>query len=75
LTSQEPGGCFIALAQRPAATYTARQYSHTACPSEVDLALRSNPVSKRMVLERLGIDLATEPRIEAVGWDAGALSV
>src|SRR5579872_4329711 len=36
--------------------------------AKADLALRSNPVSKRMVLERLVIDLTTEPRIEALGW-------
>jgi DNA polymerase III subunit delta len=33
-----------------------------------DLALRSNPVSKRMVLERLVIDLTSEPRLETPGW-------
>ena len=36
--------------------------------SKADLALRSNPVSKRMVLERLVIDLTTEPKVEAPGW-------
>ena len=33
-----------------------------------DLALRSNPVSKRMVLERLIIDLTAEPKIESPSW-------
>ena len=36
--------------------------------ARADLALRSNPVSKRMVLERLVIDLTTEPKLEAPGW-------
>jgi len=36
--------------------------------AKADLALRSNPVSKRMVLERLVIDLTTEPKIEPAGW-------
>jgi DNA polymerase-3 subunit delta len=36
--------------------------------AKADLALRSNPVSKRMVLERLVIDLTTEPKLETPGW-------
>jgi DNA polymerase-3 subunit delta len=36
--------------------------------AKADLALRSNPVSKRMVLERLVINLTTEPKLEAPGW-------
>ncbi|HEY1657295.1 MAG TPA: DNA polymerase III subunit delta [Candidatus Sulfotelmatobacter sp.] len=37
--------------------------------AKADVALRSSPVSKRMVLERLVIDLTTEPKIEpAAGW-------
>src|SRR3979490_679139 len=36
--------------------------------AKADLALRSNPVSKRMVLERLVLDLTTEPKPEAAGW-------
>jgi DNA polymerase-3 subunit delta len=36
--------------------------------AKADLALRSNPVSKRMVLERLVMDLTTEPKLEAQGW-------
>jgi DNA polymerase-3 subunit delta len=35
---------------------------------KADLALRSNPVSKRMVLERLIMDLTTEAKLEAPGW-------
>jgi DNA polymerase-3 subunit delta len=36
--------------------------------AKADLALRSNPVSKRLVLERLIIDLTTEPTLEEPGW-------
>jgi DNA polymerase III subunit delta len=36
--------------------------------AKADLALRSNPVSKRMVLERLIMDLTAEPGLEAPGW-------
>jgi DNA polymerase III subunit delta len=36
--------------------------------ARADLALRSNPVSKRMVLERLVMDLTTEPKLETPGW-------
>jgi DNA polymerase III subunit delta len=36
--------------------------------AKADLALRSNPVSKRLVLERLILDLTTEPKLEAPGW-------
>jgi DNA polymerase III subunit delta len=36
--------------------------------AKADLALRSNPVSKRMVLERLVMDLTTEPKVETPGW-------
>lgn len=36
--------------------------------AKADLALRSNPVSKRMVLERLVMDLTSEPRLEMPGW-------
>jgi hypothetical protein len=37
--------------------------------------LRSNPVSKRMVLERLVMDLTAEPKIEAPGWMQDQLPV
>ena len=36
--------------------------------AKADLALRSNPVSKRMVLERLVMDLTTEPKLETPAW-------
>ena len=36
--------------------------------AKADLALRSNPVSKRMVLERLVIELTSEPKLETPGW-------
>jgi DNA polymerase III subunit delta len=36
--------------------------------AKADLALRSNPVSKRMVLERLVIDLTTEAKLVTPGW-------
>jgi DNA polymerase-3 subunit delta len=36
--------------------------------ARADLALRSNPVSKRMVLERLVMDLTTEPKLETPVW-------
>src|ERR1700719_3534080 len=35
--------------------------------AKADLALRSNPTSKRMVLEKLILDLATDPKFEATG--------
>ena len=43
--------------------------------AKADLALRSNPVSKRMVLERLVMDLTTEQKLEAPGWMQGQLPV
>ncbi|MGA8622382.1 MAG: DNA polymerase III subunit delta [Candidatus Sulfotelmatobacter sp.] len=43
--------------------------------AKADLSLRSNPVSKRMVLERLVIDLTTEPKLEATGWMQDQLPV
>jgi DNA polymerase III subunit delta len=43
--------------------------------AKADLALRSNPVSKRLVLERLVADLTTEPKIEAPGWMQDQLPV
>ena len=36
--------------------------------ARADLALRSNPVSKRLVLEKLVMDLTTEPKVETAGW-------
>ena len=32
------------------------------------LALRSNPPSKRLVLENLILDLAAEPKLQEAGW-------
>jgi len=43
--------------------------------AKADLALRSNPVSKRMVLERLVMDLTAEPKVEAPGWMQDQLPV
>jgi DNA polymerase III subunit delta len=43
--------------------------------AKADLALRSNPVSKRMVLERLVMDLTTEPEPETPGWMQDQLPV
>ena len=36
--------------------------------ARADLALRSNPVSKRFVLENLVLDLTAEPQIAEAGW-------
>src|SRR6202023_4338237 len=35
--------------------------------AKADLSLRSNPVSKRLVLEKLVMDLTTEPKVETAG--------
>ena len=43
--------------------------------AKADLALRSNPPSKRLVLEKLVMDLATEPKPEAPGWSQEELLV
>jgi len=43
--------------------------------AKADLALRSNPVSKRMVLERLVMDLTSEPKVDAPGWMQDQLPV
>jgi DNA polymerase III subunit delta len=43
--------------------------------AKADLALRSNPVSKRMVLDRLVMELTTEPKLEAPGWMQNQLPV
>src|SRR5690349_5849222 len=42
--------------------------------AKADLAIRSNPVSKRLVLEKLVMDLAAEPKPE-VGWSQEELPV
>ncbi len=36
--------------------------------AKADLALRSNPVSRRLVLEKLVFDLTTAPQLEVGGW-------
>ena len=36
--------------------------------ARADLALRSNPPSKRLVLENLILDLTAEPKLQEVGW-------
>src|SRR5256886_2961952 len=40
-----------------------------------DLGLRSNPPSKRLVLEKLVFDLTTEPKAEVLGWAQEELPV
>jgi DNA polymerase-3 subunit delta len=42
--------------------------------AKADLALRSNPVSKRLVLEKLVLDLTTEAKLESPGWMQEGLS-
>ena len=43
--------------------------------AKTDLALRSNPPSKRLVLEKLVLDLTAEPKPEAAGWSQEELPV
>jgi DNA polymerase III subunit delta len=43
--------------------------------ARTDLALRSNPPSKRFVLEKLVLDLTTEPKPEMPGWSQEELPV
>jgi DNA polymerase-3 subunit delta len=43
--------------------------------AKTDLALRSNPPSKRMVLEKLVLDLTAEPKLEIPGWSQEELPV
>ena len=43
--------------------------------AKTDLALRSNPPSKRMVLEKLVMDLTAEPKPEVTGWSQEELPV
>ena len=43
--------------------------------AKTDLALRSNPPSKRLVLEKLVLDLTAEPKPETPGWSQEELSV
>ncbi len=43
--------------------------------AKTDLALRSNPTSKRMVLEKLVLDLTAEPKLDVPGWSQEELPV
>jgi DNA polymerase-3 subunit delta len=43
--------------------------------AKTDLALRSNPVSKRLALEKLVLDLTAEPKPETPGWEQEELPV
>ncbi len=43
--------------------------------ARADLALRSNPPSKRLVLENLVLDLTAEPKLQEAGWLQGELPV
>ena len=42
--------------------------------ARADLELRSSPPDKRLVLERLIYDLASEPKPSSLGWSSGQLS-
>ena len=42
--------------------------------AKADLALRSNPVSKRMVLEKLVMDLTAPAPVETPGWMQESIS-
>jgi DNA polymerase-3 subunit delta len=43
--------------------------------ARADLALRSNPPSKRLILENLVLDLTAEPKLQEAGWLQGELQV
>ena len=43
--------------------------------ARADLALRSNPPSKRLILENLVLDLTAEPKLQETGWLQGELPV
>jgi DNA polymerase III subunit delta len=43
--------------------------------AKTDLALRSNPPSKRLILEKLVLDLTAEPKVELPGWSQEELPV
>jgi DNA polymerase-3 subunit delta len=43
--------------------------------ARTDLALRSNPPSKRLILEKLILDLTAEPKLEQPGWMQDELPV
>jgi len=65
---QNPAGEFVT---DPRESQSARRREITRSirlVAKADLALRSNPVSKRLVLEKLVLDLTTEAKLEAPGW-------
>lgn len=43
--------------------------------AKADLALRSNPPSKRFILEKLVLDLASEAQVAPIGWEQQELPV
>jgi len=43
--------------------------------ARADLALRSNPPSKRLILEHLVLDLTAEPKLQEAGWSQDKLPV
>jgi DNA polymerase-3 subunit delta len=43
--------------------------------AKTDLALRSNPPSKRLILEKLVLELTAEPKLEVSGWSQEELPV
>ena len=43
--------------------------------ARADLALRSNPPTKRLILENLVLDLTAEPKLQETGWLQGELPV
>jgi len=43
--------------------------------AKADLGLRSNPPSKRLVLENLILDLCQEPKLAEIGWQQEELPV
>jgi DNA polymerase III subunit delta len=43
--------------------------------ARADLALRSNPPSKRLILENLVLDLTAEPKLQEIGWLQNELPV
>ena len=47
----------------------------TRLVAKADLAVRSNPPSKRLILENLILDLASEPRVIEPGWQQEELPV
>jgi DNA polymerase-3 subunit delta len=55
---------------RQARRYKSRRELTTAIRriARADLALRSNPVSKRLVLENLVLDLTAEAKVQEVSW-------